>query len=468
MLREQAKIFRRVMIFTDLFVIAVSFFLAYYVRNQYEALYSIGYYLKFLPLLLVFWGAVLYFSGMYSSFRLKGRSEVFFLIWQSAYVTFFIFVGLSYIFKVAHISRIFIFLVFICASGFLTLEKIALMQSFRYLRKKGFNYRKLLIVGTDQRAKRFIKSIDENRELGLRIIGLVDKNSNKIGEEISGHKIIGSLKDIPRIHRENELDQVLFVVPVMWLSKIEEPMRYLETVGVKIDVALDYFTQKLAHVRQTEFFGVPFLSIESTPERLVPIFVKRLFDMIVSGLTLIVLLPVFFLTGLLIKMTSHGPVFFVQERGGLNGRKFCLYKFRTMNAEAESQLEELGHLNEMQGAAFKIKNDPRVTPVGKFLRKFSVDELPQFWNVFKGDMSLVGPRPPLLSEVAQYDDWQRRRLSMRPGITCLWQVSGRNKITDFNEWARLDLQYIDNWSVWLDIKILLKTGPVVIFGIGAK
>jgi len=176
--------------------------------------------------------------------------------------------------------------------------------------------------------------------------------------------------------------------------------------------------------------------------------------------------PLFLFVTLLIKLTSSGPIFFKQKRIGLNGREFVLYKFRTMYKDAEKQQKMLEALNEMDGPVFKIRKDPRITPVGKFLRKFSIDELPQLFNVFIGHMSLIGPRPPLPNEVIQYETWQRRRLSMRPGITCLWQISGRNEI-DFEEWMRLDLEYLDNWSLWVDIKILVKTIPVVLFGSGA-
>ncbi|MFH0753882.1 MAG: sugar transferase, partial [Candidatus Omnitrophota bacterium] len=199
-----------------------------------------------------------------------------------------------------------------------------------------------------------------------------------------------------------------------------------------------------------------------------PLAVKRLMDIVLSGIALVIFSPFLGITALLVKLSSHGPVFFTQDRVSVNGRIFKLYKFRTMVVDAEAKLEELKHLNEMQGPAFKLTNDPRVTPLGKFLRKMSIDELPQLWNVFVGHMSLVGPRPPLPAEVEKYGDWQRRRLSMRPGITCLWQIGGRNRITDVDEWIRLDLRYIDNWSLWLDIKILFKTVPAVLFGIGAK
>jgi len=189
-------------------------------------------------------------------------------------------------------------------------------------------------------------------------------------------------------------------------------------------------------------------------------------DIVMSGLGIVVLSPFFLIVATLIKLTSSGPVLFKQKRLGLNGRKFVLYKFRTMYKGADKKLSQLEAQNEMGGPIFKIKKDPRVTPVGRILRKFSIDEFPQLFNVFVGHMSLIGPRPPIPKEVEQYESWHRRRLSMRPGITCLWQVSGRNKI-DFNEWMKMDLEYLDNWSLWFDLKILIKTIPVVLFGIGA-
>lgn len=468
MLKEGATIFRRLTIFTDLCLVSGAFFLAYYARNRDDALSPIGQLLWFLILFVALWLFFLYSSGMYASFRLKKMSEVALIIYQAAYFSFFTFAGLCYALRIAHISRLFVLFAFVYAAFFLLVEKMALVQFFRNLRKKGFNCKNILIVGTGERALHFIRWIDSNKEFGLKIIGLIAEDKNSVGENAAGHEIIGTFGDIPAIQRQNALDSVLFAVPYTLFDKIEDPMRYLETVGVKIDIALDHFSHRLSTARQTEFCGVPLLTFESTPERLLPLFLKRLLDIVLSAIALALLAAALLIVALLIKAASRGPVMFVQERGGLNGRKFKLYKFRTMAADAESRLKDLQALNEMKGPAFKVKNDPRITRIGKFLRKLSIDELPQLWNVLKGDMSLVGPRPPLISEVAEYDDWHRRRLSMRPGITCLWQVNGRNKITDFAQWAKLDLEYIDNWSLWLDFKILFKTIPVVFFGIGAK
>jgi exopolysaccharide biosynthesis polyprenyl glycosylphosphotransferase len=191
-----------------------------------------------------------------------------------------------------------------------------------------------------------------------------------------------------------------------------------------------------------------------------------LIDIVVSGILLIILSPFFLVIAIVVKLTSGGPVLYEWNVMGFNKRPFRSWKFRTMLVNADEMKKNIIHLNEMKGPVFKMKNDPRITKVGSFLRKFSLDELPQLWSVFKGDMSLVGPRPAGPHELARYESWQRRKLSIKPGITCLWQVNGRNKINDFNEWVRLDLQYIDNWSFWLDIKILIKTIPTVFMGTG--
>jgi exopolysaccharide biosynthesis polyprenyl glycosylphosphotransferase len=207
----------------------------------------------------------------------------------------------------------------------------------------------------------------------------------------------------------------------------------------------------------------------STPEASWQGVVKQLIDFLVAFVAVILLSIPFALVALAIKLTSPGPILFRQKRCGLNGQPFTIFKFRTMETNAEQRKQELAAFNEMSGPVFKMKNDPRVTRIGKWLRKTSVDELPQLFNVLRGDMSLVGPRPLPVDEVRRFDDLaHRRRLSVKPGITCLWQISGRNKVSDFNDWVRLDLEYIDNWSLWLDLKILWRTIPIVLLGSGAR
>ena len=247
--------------------------------------------------------------------------------------------------------------------------------------------------------------------------------------------------------------------PLEWGSPKEQ--------GIRTRVAVDLFPAKVSNVSMEFLENVPVITFSATPDHAFSLFIKRAMDVILTVLLLALLTPLMIVVGLLVKMTSKGPMIYRQIRCGLYGRKFVLYKFRSMNQGAEDVLWEIRHLNEMDGPVFKMRNDPRVTPFGRFLRKSSIDELPQLWNVVKGDMSLVGPRAPLPEEVREYTRWQRRRLSVKPGITCLWQVSGRNEI-DFHEWMKLDLQYIDNWSLLLDVKILLRTFPVVLLGRGAR
>ena len=240
-----------------------------------------------------------------------------------------------------------------------------------------------------------------------------------------------------------------------------------EELGIRTRVAMNFFPNKVARLEIEELEGIPFLTFTTTPSNETQLAAKRLLDIAVSALLLVLAAPLIVLVAIAIKLTSPGSIFFKQTRIGLNGRIFTLYKFRTMIEDAHERRNEVEHLNAMTGPVFKAKDDPRITPIGRVLRRFSLDELPQLWNVFKGDMSLVGPRPPIPEEVASYHRWHRRRLSMKPGLTCLWQISGRNQV-DFDRWMQLDLQYIDNWSPSLDFKILLRTIPAVLSGKGAS
>ncbi|MFA6281066.1 MAG: sugar transferase [Candidatus Omnitrophota bacterium] len=467
MLKEQANIFRKTIIFADILLVLLSFILAYFLGDETEYGYTEKVYFNLLVLALIFWTAALYFFGMYTSFRTRKIAETVGIVIKSAFFCFIAFISCMYLLKL-DIHRTFIIFLFASSAFFISLEKIITILFFRYIRKRGYNYRKILLIGTGQRAQRFINLVHKHSEWGLRIVGLIDADATKVNSSIDGYKVMGTFDDLPKIVHDNVVDEAVFVVPRSWIERIEKMMHFCETEGIRISVAVDYFNLKFSRQSQTDFDGFPLLTFESAPSKMWHLFIKRLFDIVLSSSALIMLIPVFIVVSFFVKVTSSGPIFFKQKRCGLNGRKFVLYKFRTMSVDAEEKLEELLKHNEMSGPVFKMKNDPRLTVIGKFLRKTSLDELPQLWNILKGDMSLVGPRPPIPAEVQKYDNWQRRRLSMRPGITCLWQVSGRNKITDFNQWMKLDLDYIDRWSLWLDFKILINTIPVVLFGVGAK
>jgi len=468
MLKENISILRKMLIFFNLCLVALAFFLGYAFWGNFQELYPLQDYAGHLPVLIIIWGVLLYFLGMYNSFRIKKIKEILFIVFQAFIFGFLVFSSYLYLFKLQYISRFLIIIVFVFAALLISAEKVALILFFRSTRRHGYNFRNILIVGTGERARYFIDLLGKHAEWGLKIVGLVDEDAAKVGEVIDGCKVLGTFKDMPAIIHDNVIDEVMFVVPRSWLGKIDGMMSVCETEGIKVSIAVDYFNLKFARAKQASVGDFPMLSFESTPDKLWQLFMKRLFDIASSGAGLLLLSPLFAFISLVIKKTSKGPVFFKQERCSLNGRKFTLFKFRTMVEGAEEKLAGLKKHNEMNGPAFKMKDDPRITKMGKFLRKFSLDEFPQLWNVFMGDMSLVGPRPPIPEEVTRYDNWQRRRLSMRPGITCLWQAGGRNKIEDFAEWAKLDLDYIDNWSFWLDIKILFRTVPAVLFARGAK
>ncbi|MFA5146598.1 MAG: sugar transferase [Candidatus Omnitrophota bacterium] len=483
MLKEKDAVIRKAMLLFDAFVVSVSFSITFLLRQNLKSFYkldmipstdiitdmsgaSLNDYLVVLFFIVPIWCIMLYLSGMYRSMRTKTILEAVWILIKASFFTTLAFGTIVFLFKMKFVSRAF-FVIFLALSSLAILtEKIVIFSIMHYVRRQGYNYRRFIVVGTGKRAARFIERIRHHPEWGLRIEGIVDYEKEHVGREVEGVKVIGTLEDLQRILHDNPIDEVVFIVPRAVLSRIEGSVYICETEGVKATIAVDLFDVRVARSRLTELEGVPLITFETTFAEEWQLFIKRAVDIIASGIGIIALSPLFLVTALLIKMTSPGPVFYRQKRVGQNGRRFVLYKFRSMYEGAHEKLSELMAMNVMKGPVFKMKDDPRVTPLGRLLRKLSIDELPQLFNVFMGQMSLVGPRPPLAKEVAQYEPWQRRRLSMRPGITCIWQISGRNNI-DFEDWMRLDLEYIDNWSLWLDFKILVKTIPVVLFGIGA-
>jgi len=482
MIKEYEAFLKKMMIFIDVLILGVSFILTYFIRtNIYHfykfdlfpsrvvmgTIYPLDKYLWLLLIILPIWYGLLSFQGLYESFRTKRLIKIVWIIVKTGFLATFITGTLIFILKLTYVSRIFIFFFAAIGVSLLILEKIVLIQGFKHARLGENNYRHLLIVGTGKRAKRFVQMVKEHPEWGMKIVGIIDDEPEKIGMDVSNIKVIGLLKDIPDILHEKIVDEVVFVIPRLWLSRIEESILSCEREGIKVSVAVDLFNFKIGKLQATDLGGIPLMRLETTLGSPWQLFIKRASDTIVSLAALVLLAPILLLVAIAIKLTSPGPIFFRQERNGMNGRKFTLLKFRSMVVGAEEMQDELLDFNEMDGPVFKIKNDPRLTRIGRFLRKTSLDELPQLINVLKGDMSVVGPRPPIPGEVTNYETWQRRRLSMRPGVTCFWQISGRNKIS-FEEWMKLDLEYIDNWSLCLDFKILLKTIPVVLFGTGAR
>lgn len=486
---KRAEIFlKQLVLLIDATVLVLAFLGAYAFRQSVHVFYrldsipgrevfaplkSLDTYLWLLLVILPLWLGTLHLMGAYRELRVKSYLRIAGIVLKASLLAFLCFGFVEFLLKLRYVSRSFMALFFLLSYCLLLLERAILLACFHVVLRRGYFHRNLLIVGTGPRAIRLIKAVQSHPGWGLRVIGLLDDDLSRVvrvvtAQSVAGVTLLGTLAQIPEILQQHVVDEVIFVVPRSWMTRVEPSILACELAGIRATVAVDLFNMRFAKSHPSDLDGIPLLSFDATPTGEWQLAIKRLIDVVASAVVILVLLPFLPILIGLMKAASSGPVLFRQIRCGLNGRRFTLYKFRSMVVDAEAKQAGVSHLNELTGPVFKATDDPRLTPVGKWLRKTSVDELPQLFNVLKGEMSLVGPRPSLPSEVGQYEPWQRRRLSMRPGITGYWQVNGRNGITDFNKWMRLDLAYIDQWSLRLDAKILLKTIPAVLFGIGAK
>ncbi len=476
MFREHAKLFSTVQFVTDFLLTVAAFPLAYFVRIHLEnlmpsdlnrllnpELHPLPKYLWMIALGICWWVISAYSLGLYRLSMRRSDWEKVRIVLESS-VLMGLFLGfLSFALKL-DLSRPLIALFVAFQSIFLIFSRTVVALHGRTHPDR--NRRNILIVGTSAKARDMGALVSRYSDWGLQLLGYIESNGEPATDAPS--RTLGAIADIPQIIEENVVDEIIFVgSEPRDLSGFDEVLAICKEQGVRTRVAVDFFSAKISKVSMEFLEAVPLITFSATPDHPYSLFIKRLMDVAISAVLLVLLLPFCLVVGLVVKLTSEGPVIYRQVRCGLYGRRFVLYKFRSMRKGAEDVLWEIRHLNEMEGPVFKMRNDPRVTPLGRFLRKSSIDEWPQFWNVLKGDMSLVGPRAPLPEEVKEYTRWQRRRLSVKPGITCLWQVSGRNEI-DFHEWMELDLHYIDNWSLLLDLKILLRTFPVVLLGKGAR
>jgi len=333
---------------------------------------------------------------------------------------------------------------------------------------RGHNIKKLLLVGNGPRAEWLATQVAERSDLGYRLVGYLDEERRLKNRALARVPWLGQFEELRRVIANEIVDEVFITLPIKsQYSRIEEAITILEEQGIMVHLFSDVFPHRLARSRAWEFEGAPIVSLQSAPSISWRTEAKRVIDFVGSLILLLLGLPLFLLVALAIKLDSAGPILFIQERMGYNKRRFRMIKFRTMTVDAEARMKELEHLNEQDGPAFKIRADPRMTRVGRVLRKLSIDELPQLVNVLFGDMSLVGPRPlPMRDVMGLNVAWQKRRFSVKPGLTCLWQVSGRSNLS-FEQWMQLDLEYIDRWSLALDCKILLRTIPAILTAEGA-
>ena len=423
--------------------------------TQFVMIASFRYYKWLYLIILPLYPFLLDLNGFYSrAHTLRRRNTVWILLKSCAICTLAVMAAM-YFFKLAMLSRMVVVI-------FALLSIVALFAKDRffqmYMRNRalrGKDLTEVILVGSEDRNTEFTKLLEEHPEWSLRVAARLDPNNNLLTE-------------LPVLLHRLPVGCVIFNVSQTAFSEIEKAILACEVEGVEAWLVADFVKTSIARATVDDFYGKPLLIFSTTPETSWQLACKRLIDIVGALIGLAVLGPLVLLpVAIIIKLTSPGPILFGQKRSGLHGRLFTMYKFRSMVTNAEMLRAELEAYNEMSGPVFKMKDDPRVTPFGRFLRRTSIDEFPQLWNVLVGDMSLVGPRPPIPTEVQHYNPWHRRRLSMKPGLTCIWQISGRNKI-GFDQWMQLDLQYIDNWSLWLDLKILARTLPVVLTGLGAR
>jgi exopolysaccharide biosynthesis polyprenyl glycosylphosphotransferase len=407
--------------------------------------------------------------GLYRSRRLSKRRVEVVDILKAMTLSTGCFVAFGSIFSIQMITIHLLATFWVLGTVVLTVGRLALRAVAARVRIHGRDLRYILILGTNPRAIEFARRITSNPERGYRLLGFIDDDwPGMAALTRSGFHVLSSYAGLAEYLRRNVVDEVAIYLPLGSFYKHSSEVAGLcQQHGITMRFNSDIFGLKTTRWRAEEFDGDQYIATYTGASRLWPRTVKRMLDVTVAGLALMALSPVLLLAVLAIKFTSPGPIFFLQERIGINKRRFNIFKFRTMLPNAEKMIAVLEKKNEASGPVFKIKNDPRITPIGKFLRRSSIDELPQLLNVLTGDMSLVGPRPlPLRDYEGFNEDWQRRRFSVKPGITCLWQVNGRSGIS-FDQWMLLDLQYMDEWSLWLDLKILAKTVPAVLRGAGA-
>ncbi|KAB2961855.1 MAG: sugar transferase [Thermoanaerobaculia bacterium] len=483
MLKQRARLVAASVFVLDLALVAAAFLLAHAARSQGPralgirldgpGLYPLDTYLPLLPLALAIWGLLLWTSGRYRSHRRVTLVEEASGVISVTATATALFALAVWGFRLDErllgsdrISRGWIAIFALLAAALVLAEKVALRLTARRVRARGLNFRTVVVVGTSATAVAIAEAMREHRWWGYRVVGFVEVEDADAPVE-SARPRLGGIGDLPRVLAGQVVDEVVFAVPPRDLGRFEDQVLALQEQGILVRLAIDVLPHARTQVHLEEIEGVPLVTLATGPTSPLKLALKRLLDLVIASAMLLAGLPVLAAIALAIRFADGGAVLFRQPRCGRNGRIFTLYKFRTMVEGAEERLGEVAHLNEMNGPVFKMRSDPRVTRLGRLLRRFSLDELPQLWNVVRGDMSLVGPRPPIPEEVARYERWQRRRLAMKPGLTCLWQVRGRNAI-DFEEWMRLDLEYIDNWSPWLDLKILARTVPVVLSGRGAS
>jgi len=481
MLKERARIVSRLHRFLDLLITAVAFYLAYLLKRfvlpeSYRGLVDLQHdYAIVLLLILVIWYFSLWYQGVYGSFRPKPLTTVLWQCVKAVTIGMLALFMALYIFKIESISRLLLGMFFVIDLALLFAGKAVTHGILRKYRSQGFNFRNMLIIGTGHSAREVMAAVNEERWAGYKIIGCLNKKKSSLGQKVAdGVRVIGTYDDLEQILFKEPVDELVFATDLKQIPDVIKYVELADEMGITVRILPQWnirrmgINPRIGSMKYENFLGVPTLGIDSTPENRGEMVFKTIMDYSTAIAGIVLTSPLWILAAVGIKLVSPGgPVLYSQTRVGQNGRAFTLYKFRTMVPDADKRFKQYVEQNECDGPVFKIKRDPRVLPViGPLLRKPGLDELPQLINVLKGELSIVGPRPPLPREVECYQYWQRRRLSMKPGITCFWQVQPKRNEISFEEWMKLDLAYIDNWSLWLDFKIMVRTAWVMLIGAG--
>ncbi|HET98111.1 MAG TPA: sugar transferase [Desulfurivibrio alkaliphilus] len=466
----RSKELDRTVFLLDLICAVAAFLVAFWGRNLLlpaAGELNIYSHLFLLPLLLTLLIGFLSYFGAYKNPRYNNFLAYAWALFRSMALTIGVLLSLLFFLEIQYISRMVILFFAILAFLALLAIRLAAREYFKKSIRDGSGSLRVLIIGTGDRAREMARNLRNQAEWGIKVVGHLDPDPDRVGGEIDGAPVIGTVAEISECLKRNVVDEVIIAIPRSLLEDADPIAHACEEEGIRLRFMADIFNVQVARVSLTQIGHLPLLTMEPVAQDESKLFVKRLFDLVVTLLAMPLILPLMAVVALAVRLDSPGPAIFVQQRVGLRKHLFPMFKFRSMYLDAEEKLKEIEHLNEADGPIFKISNDPRITRVGRFIRKTSLDELPQLFNVLRGEMSLVGPRPMSIRDVDLFDRGiQRKRFSVKPGITCLWQISGRSDLT-FEQWLALDLEYIEKWSFWLDIKILLKTIPAVLFSKGA-
>ncbi|MBU1027369.1 MAG: sugar transferase [Candidatus Margulisbacteria bacterium] len=459
-------------VFLDAFLINISFILAYYFRFRIlvfitpDTIPLLNEYIEVLIFITLLWLAIFKIVGLYEDKKKTALFDEIAILFWAVTLSSLALVGLLFLYREFWVSRLVVFNAWWISFLLLTGIRLFSLWLQRSLRSRGWGIKRTLILGAGEMGQVLALKLLSDKGLGYKVVAFLDDNPALIGQIFHDIKVAGQISQVREVIETSSIDEIIISTSKIAPDKVLDIITECERLGVEFKLVPGMLELIASRVDVDEIGGVPLLTVNKIQLSGLNAAIKRVMDIIISLGLIVVLLPFYIVFALLVKRTSPGPILFIQERVGLDGKYFPMFKFRSMIEGADQMIGELEALSETEGHIFKIKEDPRITNIGKFMRHWSIDEFPQLFNVLFGHMSLVGPRPPLPREVKKYTPWHLKRLRVRPGITGLWQVSGRS-LLPFEEMVRLDIYYIENWSLWQDFKILLRTIPVVLFGSGA-